>query len=212
MTHPDLDNLEADDVLETVLGIYSREFTSCRDGDYTNKQSHVSAIRAVVTHLAAQRQGGDAGGMPERIWINDEYLPGCYQKRPAWPGSGKDVQYIRADLAHPPAVTGDRGALDAVDVVFGYIARTTINGKLHPELFNAAQTIRTAILSAQAGVPGDVVEKVKNMAKQATVAEMQLKSVESEGDFEYAYDCMVTEARQILALLSPYLNTNEGRD
>lgn len=126
---------------------------------------------AARAHLAAQRQGGDA------------------------------------------AVTVDRGALDALDsLVEDAKAGVELEYPEHPALEHkrnraftiiteCEQTLRTALLSAQAGVPGEVIAQMSQFIYCTLVLDGDKLSPPS---LEW-----LKEASEIA---SPYLNTNDGRE
>lgn len=179
--------------------------------------------KAARAHLAAQRQGGDAGGMPEQDDPEVMYLePRCcadpntgrqWCQDEVWADNCEDgkrgVKYIRADLTHPPAVTGDKGALDACERIENQ-AVMVYTSEEYDYLCEYLEIIRAA-LSAQGGVPGDVVEKVEAALELAIgypalvargVGKMPILKDRA------ADDCRIIS--EALTLLQPYLNNGRG--
>lgn len=197
-----------------------------------NCQPHHVLEDFARAHLAAQRQGGDA----EKI-ERDLTLYGVSFAQVGKRIDPKDV-YIAT-----PAVTGDRGALDAAPHTVVEVTQDQLDaiGRGLPEcraswqaedrkaalkvieaaqfqegdldvgvpsiyiaalLENERDAIRTALLSAQGGVPGDVVEKVAAVLRKyaADEAECHVRGM------THVPKC----ASEALPLLQPYLNNGRG--
>ncbi|MFA7333375.1 MAG: hypothetical protein WC130_03680 [Kiritimatiellia bacterium] len=200
-----------------------------------------NCIRA---HLAAQRQGGDADdelfnlladiarhkdAMPEAPYKTADMETWSHKKQSLVSRVWETVNWTRyhptretvrkALKSHPPAVTGDRGALEALDRItsdamygIGSDDHELMNPESYSKAFNThcddVKTVRAALLSAQAGVPGDVVEKVYQALRDARITFMALKyHLEDDKDIRHE---VYEKNKEAIELCEPYLNNGRG--
>lgn len=208
MTHPDLDKLE--DAIEAYDKSPVMNGVDLLDVGYT--ETIVVAARA---HLAAQRQGGDADyelfnlladiarhkdAMPEAPYKTADMETWSHKKQSLVSRVWETVNWTRyhptretvrkALKSHPPAVTGDR---DAAAI---FMEKANIRDAVFTA--DEFETIRAALLSAQAGVPSN------REFMRRLVDVVWTEATEGKGGF------LGTPERD--ALIDKALNTNDGRE
>lgn len=253
MTHPDLDKLEA--ALRIVTNAMAEKYPLGTDfGRYESEIiTIIDGAQKWEEHLAAQRQGGDAEWFIDGTLVyslkHGGWKKGAEIKTNATTISvdGDNAESIAGIIHaalnnHPPAVTGDRGALEALERAIklwknskdakaafernhGYTGGLASRGEIYAEekmkaarlvfeshflysLPEMLETIRAALLSAQAVEPGDLVAAMTHVIAIAKA----YKADESAGrNYKGANESNRKAIERAEMLLYPYLNTNDGR-